>query len=89
MGYVKAEEVLPEELIRLVQQYVDGQNIYIPRKDEKRTKWGTRTAIRQEYEHRNRAIYEDYCAGAKTKELAHKYFLSTKSIQRIIRMMKK
>lgn len=38
MGYIKAEEVLPEEIIRLVQHYVDGENIYIPRKDEKRTK---------------------------------------------------
>lgn len=32
MGYVKAEEILPMEMIELIQEYVDGQNIYIPRK---------------------------------------------------------
>ena len=30
MGYLKAEEVLPIELIELIQQYTDGTNIYIP-----------------------------------------------------------
>lgn len=29
---MKAEEILPSEVIELIQQYVDGQNIYIPRK---------------------------------------------------------
>ncbi len=32
MGYIKAETVLPAEIIELIQQYVDGKNIYIPRK---------------------------------------------------------
>ena len=26
MGYKRAEEILPVELIELIQQYVDGQN---------------------------------------------------------------
>ena len=29
MGYLRAEEVLPRELIKLIQQYTDGTNIYI------------------------------------------------------------
>ncbi len=29
MGYIKAEEILPVEIIELVQQYVDGESIYI------------------------------------------------------------
>ena len=32
MSYRKAEEILPRELIEVIQQYVDGENIYIPRK---------------------------------------------------------
>ena len=32
MGYIKAETVLPVEIIELIQEYVDGKNIYIPRK---------------------------------------------------------
>ncbi len=31
MGYIRAEEILPIEVIELIQQYVDGKNIYIPR----------------------------------------------------------
>lgn len=89
MGYRKAEEILPYEVIELIQQYVDGESIYIPRKSENRLDWGTKTDIRQEYENRNREIYEEYCAGSKIEELSHKYFLSKKSIQRIISIMKK
>ena len=43
MGYRKAEEILPVEIIELIQQYVDGQNIYIPRKSENRLEWGSGT----------------------------------------------
>jgi hypothetical protein len=32
MSYIKAEYVLPQELLELIQQYIDGDYIYIPRK---------------------------------------------------------
>ena len=38
--------------------------------------------------YRNQAIYKDYRSGMKVVELACKYYLSEKSIQRIIRTMK-
>lgn len=40
MGYIRAEEILPVEIIELIQQYVDGANIYIPRKPENKREWG-------------------------------------------------
>ena len=40
MGYIKAEDILPNELIKLIQMYIDGQNIYIPRKSDNRSEWG-------------------------------------------------
>lgn len=89
MGYIRAEEILPIEIIEQIQQYVDGENIYIPRKADKRQEWGTGTSIKQELQVRNQKIYEDYLAGMKATELAKKYYLSTKSIQRIIREMRK
>ena len=88
MGYVKAEEILPLEVIELIQQYVDGRNIYIPRKTENRQQWGTGTETKKELMVRNREIYAEYLAGIKIVELAEKYFLSEKSIQRIVREMK-
>ena len=88
IGYIKAETVLPAEIIELIQQYVDGKNIYIPRKAASRQEWGTGTRIRQELLARNQQIYADYLAGSRTSELASKYCLSEKSIQRILRKIK-
>ena len=85
MGYRKADEVLPKEIIELIQQYVDGQSIYIPRRANHRSEWGARTRTKQEMMIRDRAIYNDFLSGCKTSELACKYYLSEKSIQRIVR----
>lgn len=87
MGYVRAEEILPVEITELIQQYVDGENIYIPRKPAHRKAWGAGTQIKQELLARDGQIYEDYLAGSRVAELACKYYLSEKSIQRIIRKM--
>ena len=50
--------------------------------------WGARTSIRQELYKRNTQIYGDYLAGHSSQDLSGKYFLSLKSIQRIIREQK-
>ena len=89
MGYIRAEEILPNEVIELIQQYVDGANLYIPRKQENRQQWGTRTAYKDELQTRNALIYRDYLSGMPIPELANNYFLSEKSIQRIIRQGKR
>ena len=34
MSYRRAEEVLPRDVIELIWQYIDGENLYIPRKTE-------------------------------------------------------
>lgn len=88
MGYRNAGEILPTEIIELIQQYVEGENIYIPRRSENRLKWGSRTRITQELSHRNQQIYKDFCEGMTVAQLSGKYYLSYKSIQRIIRNMK-
>lgn len=89
MSYRKAEEILPIEIIELIQQYVDGENIYIPRRDENRKEWGAVTGTREELSKRNCEIYSDYMQGMKTAALSEKYFLSEKSIQRIICQIKR
>ena len=78
MGYIKAEEILPIEIIELIQRYVDGTNIYIPRKRENRQKWGTKTSYKRELQNRNQMIYKDYLAGKPVCELAKNYYLSKK-----------
>jgi len=88
LRYIKAEEVLPEELLEQLQQYVDGQTLYIPRKAENRREWGCGTDYRRELTLRNRQIRDDWNEGMKVDALARKYHLSEKSIQRILRKEK-
>ena len=85
MSYIKAEEILPEELIRRIQEYADGVYIYIPRKPGTRHPWGQETAYKSELKIRNDRIRSDYAAGASVTELSQKYHLSEKSIRRILR----
>lgn len=89
MSYRSAEEILPLEIIELIQQYVDGENIYIPRKSENRKTWGEGMQFKAELTARNREIYQGYLEGMKMAELADKYFLSEKSIQRIVYQARK
>lgn len=84
MVYKNAEEILPLEVIELIQKYVEGQTIYIPKKQGNRSAWGSGTNIRHELYLRNQMIYKDHILGMKNSELAAKYYLSEKSIQRII-----
>lgn len=88
MGYFRADEILPQNIIELIQNYIDGENIYIPRKDCNKREWGSQTLIRQELTDRNSSIYAEYLKGHRISELAIKYFLSEKSIHRIIREIK-
>lgn len=89
MSYRSAEQILPAEIIELIQKYVDGENIYIPRKSENRKQWGEASKIRAELQQRNKEIYREYLQGVRMRELAEKYYLSEKSIQRIIYQARK
>lgn len=89
MSYLNAKEILPEDILALLQQYVEGTCLYIPLKAESRQPWGSQTTFKSELERRNKAIYEGYCAGESTKALSETYFLSDKSIQRIVLQLKK
>ena len=85
MGYIRAVDVLPEQLILEIQKYVDGQMLYITRKCEEHSRWGEKSGTRENLEKRDRHIFEEYMSGRSTSELSKKYYLSEKSIQRIIR----
>lgn len=85
MGYKRADEVLPKDILRLVQKYVSGEIIYVPKREETRKKWGSNTDTRKKLDLRNRQILQEYRAGATIEELARQYFLTAKSIQRILR----
>ncbi len=85
MRYQKAEEILPPELLRQIQEYTDGAYLYIPRKPGSRRAWGTDTVYKTELGCRNRKIREEAAQGLSVGKLSGKYHLSEKSIRRILR----
>ncbi|APC81470.1 DNA-binding response regulator [Clostridium botulinum] len=79
--------MLPEELLELIQNYIDGEYIYIPRKECNRKTWGENTESKRKISIRNSEIYKKYKDGISVKVLSEMYYLSPKSIQRIISNM--
>ena len=89
MKYVKAQDVLPEELIELIQKYIDGNYLYIPRKDYNHKSWCENSGIKNILKIRNKEIYIKYNNGMSVDALSNEYYLSEKSIRRIISYEKK
>ena len=84
MSYVNADEILPEDLVREIQRYVDGKVLYIPRKDENLLSWGEKNGTKDRLAKRNREIVSRYYSGVTVAELGIMYFLSEKRIRGII-----
>ena len=84
MSYANARDIFPDDILKIIQQYADGEYIYIPKKDENRMAWGELTQSKQELQIRNDRIYDDYISGISLQSLSKRYYLSPKTIQRII-----
>ena len=81
MSYINANEILPKELIDEIQRYVQGVNLYIPKIfDKKRTD----SEYKKELFERDMEIYEMFQSGNTVSELAEMYYVSDKSIYRIL-----
>lgn len=89
MKYEKAENILPNNIIELIQNYIDGGYIYIPRKNENKKSWGENTETKRQLEARDKEIFNKYSSGLPVKILCEEYFLTESSIRRIIRNQKK
>ncbi|UHA73234.1 CD3324 family protein [Paenibacillus sp. 481] len=85
MKYQNAQTILPEELVRHIQQYVQGSYLYIPIRQERKKQWGESSGSRQMLQDRNAAIVQAYHSGIAVNILAQRYFLTEHSIRRIIR----
>lgn len=82
MKYKNAYNVLPEELLALVQEYVQGEYIYVPVRDKRIEE--SHTDYKVELEKRDTHIYTKYLEGMSNKRLSQMYNLSESSIRRII-----
>ncbi len=85
MKYEKAQNILPSGIIELIQKYIDGGYIYIPRKNENKKSWGENTETKRHLSARDKDIFDKYSSGVPVKILSEQYFLTESSIRRIIR----
>ncbi len=88
MGYKRADEILPDDILEIVQKYISGEAIYVPKKRNSRKKWGSGTDTREKLYLRNRQILAEYQRGVTIAELAKRYYLTEKSIQRILKVIR-
>lgn len=84
MKYVNAKILLPDGLVKELQEYIQGGYIYVPAIQEKQKQWGELSGYRKELQERNKSIVAEYRSGVSIEELADKYFLSIYAIRKII-----
>lgn len=89
LKYINANNVLPEEMVKIIQEYVDGEFLYIPRKKENQKAWGEESGINDMLRNRNTEIYKKYNESATVEQLTLMYYLSEQSIRRIISEQRK
>ena len=76
--------VLPAHLLAEVQKYINGELIYVPKKESKKAEWGQLSGTKTELKKRNECIYKLYLEGISVSELADMYYLSCETIKKIV-----
>ena len=88
MDYKNAACLLPIDLLIALQEYADGEYIYIPRKAENKKQWGELKNSRGQLVKRNRDIFAQYQRGISVEQLAELYYLSSKTVYKILAAVK-
>ncbi|EGL15461.1 CD3324 family protein [Paenibacillus chitinolyticus] len=84
MSYKNGKDILPASLLKELQNYIQGEIIYVPKKEKKRAGWGENNGTRLIIERRNREIFRLYQNGSTVLELIQTFHLSEDSIRKII-----
>ena len=80
MKYINAKDILPNALVKELQNYIQGGYIYVPTNQLHQKRWGEISGYRQELQQRNQQIIK----GSSVEKLSEKYFLSVYAIRKII-----
>ncbi len=87
MKYKNAKDILPPELIEMLQDYYEGGYLYIPQRTAAAKR--KETAYKVELEKRDQHIYRKYLEGWSREQLVSLYHLSESSLRRIILKQKR
>lgn len=85
MHYKNGGLILPPDLLNQVQEYIQGEVIYVPKKGLERAGWGQKNGARTALRERNREIRASFRQGRPVPELVALYCLSEDSIRKILR----
>ena len=89
MKYKNDKNLLPKELLQKVQEYIQGDVIYIPKLKGEKMPWGAKNGARKAIYTRNKDIFNLYVNGYSIEEIVSIYNLSESSIRKIISKIKK
>lgn len=77
-GYANGRNVLPRDVLHLVQSHFAGGLLWVPPREVRRDKT-------EGHENRNRQIALEKGAGATTRDLARRFGLSPERIRQIVK----
>lgn len=83
MKYINAAEILPKQLLKELQIYIDGSVLYVPKVSTKK-EWGATSGARRFYQERNREIQKRFHEGYSIDVLSEQYGLAYSTIKKII-----
>ena len=69
MKYINAKDLLPDALVRELQNYLQGGYLYVPADQARQKRWGEVSGYRQELQQRNRRIVEGKFDDVHTREI--------------------
>ncbi len=84
MPYINADTLLPPDLLKEIQKYVQGALVYIPRLPEQRLGWGRKNGSRDALDRRDASILTLKAAGYSVEKLADQYGLSPDGIRKVL-----
>ncbi|WP_152391867.1 CD3324 family protein [Paenibacillus guangzhouensis] len=84
MKYINADVVLPDHLLKELQQYVPGGMLYVPKPAGLRKKWGEKSGSRLYLSRRNDEIRQKFSVGTSIDQLSDQFCLSYDSIKKIV-----
>ena len=84
MNYKNGRDILPAELLTELQNFVQGELIYIPKKSTNRAGWGELNGARKSIRERNHKISKLYQNGWSIDRLIGHFHLSEDSVKKIV-----
>ena len=84
----KNSKKIPTELIKQIQEYVEGETVYIPKRSGNRRRRGDMNGSGGPLDERNAEIWQKYKSGVSVRSLSEQYYISPQGIYKILTKFK-